>query len=488
MLPTSRRDFLGQSLGLAAGLSLGGSISRAEEQRTPRKVGANDRINVAIMGIRGRGQAHLDEFLKLKETNVVALCDVDSRTFAGSIKKIEGKGGKTPRCEQDIRRILEDKNIDVISIATTNHWHALGTIWAVQAGKDVYVEKPVSHNVSEGRRMVEFARKYNKIVQTGTQSRSSGGIRAAMEYMHSGKLGKVTLARALCYKPRGSIGQAGGEQPVPAEIDYDLWLGPAPKKPLTRKNLHYDWHWMWDYGNGDLGNQGIHQMDLARWGLNKGTLPNSVQSLGGRFAYVDDGETPNTQLVFMDYGDSQLIFEVRGLATEPLLGAKVGNIFYGTEGTIVFGDGGAVLLSKAGEKLEAFKGHGEDHFANFIKAVQSRDVNDLAADIEQGHLSSALCHIGNISYRLGKPEPFNPKTKAFGDNKEAYESLARMEEHLAKNRDTATGQSLTPATMKYQLGRKLTVEPKTESFVGDQEANAQLTRPYRAPFVVPAKV
>jgi predicted dehydrogenase len=488
MLPTSRRDFLGQSLTLAAGLSLGVAATRAEEQRTVRKVGANDRINVAVMGIRGRGQAHLDEFLKLKETNVVALCDVDTRTFASSIKKVEGKGGKTPRCEQDIRRLLEDKNIDVISIATTNHWHALGTIWAVQAGKDVYVEKPVSHNISEGRRMVEFARKHNKIVQTGTQSRSSGGIRAAIEYMHAGKLGKVTLARALCYKPRGSIGKTEGEQTVPKEVDYDLWLGPAPQKPLTRKNLHYDWHWMWDYGNGDLGNQGIHQMDLARWGLNKNALPQTVQSLGGRFAYVDDGETPNTQLVFMDYGDSQLIFEVRGLATEPLLGAKVGNIFYGTEGMIVFGDGGAHLLSPKGEKLQTFKGPGTGHFENFIKAVQSRNTIELNADIEQGHLSSALCHLGNISYRLGKPEPFNPRTKAFGDNKEAYESLTRMEEHLTKNRDTATGEPLSLASMKYQLGRKLTLEPKTESFVGDQEANAQLTRQYRAPFVVPARV
>jgi predicted dehydrogenase len=489
MLPTNRREFLGQSLGFAAGLTLGSALPGvAEEPRRVRKVGANDRINVCVMGFNSRGQGHIDEFLKLPETEVVALCDVDTRTFARSIKKVQDKTGKTPRCEQDIRRILEDKHIDVISIATTNHWHALGAIWAVQAGKDVYVEKPVSHNVSEGRRMVEFARKYGRIIQTGTQSRSSGSIRAAMEFMHAGKLGKITLARALCYKPRGSIGKADGEQPIPSEIDYDLWLGPAPKRPLMRKKLHYDWHWVWDYGNGDLGNQGIHQMDLARWGLNKHELPRAVQSLGGRFGYVDDGETPNTQLVFLDYGDSQLIFEVRGLSTEALHGATVGNIFYGTEGMIVFGSGGAVRLSPSGEKLQTFKGEGEKHFANFIKAVQSRQVSDLSADIEEGHLSSALCHLGNISYRLGAPAPFNPRTQAFGDNKEAYASLARMEEHLAKNRDETTRELMKPVEMKYQLGRKLTLEPKSETFVGDREADALLTREYRAPFVVPAKV
>lgn len=484
MLPFSRRDFLRSSLGLAAGMTAAHGLPLlAETPVAKKKAGPNDRINVCVMGIRGRGQSHIGGFLGQKETTVTALCDVDSRTFADSAKLVEEKTGKAPRCEQDIRRILEDKNIDVISIATTNHWHALGTIWAIQAGKDVYVEKPVSHNVSEGRRMVEFARHHNKIVQAGTQTRSDGGVRQAIEFLQAGKLGKVQIARALCYKPRGSIGKVSGQQTIPAEIDYDLWLGPAPKKPLMRKNLHYDWHWMWDYGNGDLGNQGIHQMDVARWGLGAKSLAKGVLSLGGRFGYVDDGETPNTQLVFLDYGDQQLVFEVRGLKTDPLQGARVGNIFHCTDGYLVIGaeKSRPTAFNLKGEKIETFSGGGVDHFANFIKAVQSRNPGDLNADIEEGHLSSALCHLGNISYRLGNDAPFNPRTKAFGDNKEAYETLARTEEHL-------TGNAIKLNETAYRLGRKLALYPGAETFVNDKEADALLTRQYRAPFVVPAKV
>ena len=194
---------------------------------------------------------------------------------------------------QDIRRLLDDKSIDAISVATPNHWHALATIWACQAGKDVYVEKPVSHNVSEGRRMVEAARKYERIVQTGTQCRSHKGIQDAIDFLRSGKLGQIYMAKGLCYKPRGSIGHKP-DGPVPANVDYDIWLGPAPKRPFNPNRFHYNWHWNWDYGNGDLGNQGIHQMDLARWGLGKNELPKAVMASGGRFGYSDDGQTPNT--------------------------------------------------------------------------------------------------------------------------------------------------------------------------------------------------
>jgi predicted dehydrogenase len=481
----SRRDFVRGSLGVAAGLSAGAGLPLLADQAVAKKkAGPNDRINVCIMGIRGRGQAHLGAFLGHKDTTVTALCDVDSRLFADSAKTVEDKTGRGPRCEQDIRRILEDKNIDVISIATTNHWHALGTIWAIQAGKDVYVEKPVSHNVSEGRRMVEFARHHKKIVQTGTQSRSDGGVRQAIEFLRSGQLGKVQIARALCYKRRTSIGKVTGEQEIPKEIDYDLWLGPAPKRPLTRKNLHYDWHWVWDYGNGDLGNQGIHQMDVARWGLGVKALAKGVQSLGGRFGYVDDGETPNTQLVFLDYGDQQLVFEVRGLETKGLLGAKIGNIFHCSDGYLVIGAEDKTpptAYTLKGEKIQTFRGGGENHFANFVKAVQSRNVSDLNADIEEGHLSSALCHLGNISYRLGTQADFNPRTKAFGDDKDAYDTLARMEEHL-------TGNHIKLNETRYQLGRKLAIDTGAETFVNDKEADALLTRPYRPPFVVLAKV
>lgn len=377
--------------------------------------------------------------------------------------------------------MLEDKNIDIVSIATPNHWHALAAIWAMQAGKDVYVEKPVSHNVSEGRRIVEAARKYNKICQTGTQSRTNAGMRQAMAYVQSGKLGKIGLARGLCYKLRPSIGKVPGEQEPPKTIDYDLWCGPGPKKPLLRKNLHYDWHWTWDYGNGDLGNQGIHEMDKARWGLGKNELPKSVLSIGGRFGYVDDGETANTQICFFDYGDCQLIFEVRGLPGKDLLGAKVGNIFYGSDGYLVCPsyDSG-VAFSAKGEKIETFKGGG-DHYANFVQSVRSRKHTDLNADIVEGHLSSALCHLGNISYRLGSLVPFSTKAKAFGDDKEAFDSFSRMQEHLRDNKvPIDEGQ--------YRLGRQLAINKQTETFVNDKDADVLLTREYRNGFEVPAKL
>jgi predicted dehydrogenase len=394
---------------------------------------------------------------------------------------VEKKQGKAPKFEQDLRRVLDDKSIDIITTATPNHWHALVSIWAMQAGKDVYVEKPVSHNVSEGRRIVEAARKYNRICQTGTQSRSSEGLQQAMEFLHTGQLGKVKVARGLCYKPRGSIGKVSGPQPIPKTVNYDLWCGPAPMKPLMRRKLHYDWHWTWDYGNGDLGNQGIHEMDKARWGLGVHELPRSVISVGGRFGYLDDGQTANTQICVYDYGDAQLIFEVRGLPTGPLRGVKVGNIFHCENGLLVVPNyRSAVALTSDGKEIRRFAGGG-DHFANFVKAVRSRKSSDLNADILEGHLSSALCHLGNVSYRLGTMQPFSKETKTFGDDKDAFETLARMNDHLKENK-VPLDKTL------YHLGRKLAFDPKTETFVGDKEADTYLTRNYRSPFVVPAHV
>jgi hypothetical protein len=351
----------------------------------------------------------------------------------------------------------------------------------MQAGKDVYVEKPVSHNVTEGRRIVEAARKYKRICQTGTQSRSSKGLQEAIAFVQSGKLGKLQVSRGLCYKPRGSIGKVDGPQSIPKTVDYDLWCGPAPKKPLMRKRLHYDWHWVWDYGNGDLGNQGIHEMDKARWGLGVNQLPRSVMSVGGRFGYVDDGETANTQVCIYDYGDQQLIFEVRGLMTDPLRGARVGNIYHCTDGYLVVPNyHGGIAFTKDGKEIQRFEGGG-DHFVNFLKAVRSRNNSDLSADILEGHLSSALCHLGNISYRLGSLQPFSKKTEAFGDNKEAFETFARMEEHVRDNKVPLDSTS-------YRLGPKLLFDPQAERFVDNSAADALLTREYRSPFVVPERV
>ena len=384
---------------------------------------------------------HVSGYAKHKgHARITTICDCDTSVIGSAMKAIADVNGSEPKYVQDVRRVMEDPNIDIVSIAMPNHWHALASIRACQAGKDVYVEKPVSHNVREGRKIVEAARKYERIVQTGTQCRSHKGIRDAMAFLHAGKLGSIYMAKGLCYKPRGSIGHQPDGTP-PASLNYDLWTGPAEMRPYNPNKLHYNWHWIWNTGNGDLGNQGIHQMDLARWGLNKREFPRAFQGSGGRFGYVDDGETPNTELVAFDFEDSLLQFEVRGLATNDEMGVKIGDLFFGTEGVLAirsYTDWQVFRHTKRGdlEKAEGGTGGG-DHFGNFLDAVRARDPKVLNADIEEGHLSSAYCHLGNIAYRLG---------------------------------------------------RKLKIDPSTEAFVGDAEANAMLTRKYREPYVVPESV
>ncbi len=368
-----------------------------------------------------------------------------------------------------------------MSIATPNHWHALAAIWAMQAGKDVYVEKPVSHNVSEGRRIVEAARKYNKICQTGTQSRSTKGMREAIDYIHSGKIGEVKVARGTCYKRRKSIGERG-VYAVPSDVSYDLWGGPAPLVEITRPKFHYDWHWQWLWGNGDLGNQGIHQMDIARWGLGVNTLSSSVISYGGRWGYTDAGETANTQVVSHEFGDKSLIFEVRGLETPPYKGSMSGVIFEGSDGYVVMGsyESGSAF-DKGGALVRKFAGGG-DHFGNFVSAARSRKVGDLNADILEGHLSSALCHLGNISYRLGSSTTMadaGDRAKEIKTHDNALDTFTRMGEHLKANQ-------LELDKLPVQFGQLLTVDVGSESFAGDDAANAMLTREYRAPYIVPA--
>jgi predicted dehydrogenase len=475
----NRREFIRDSAALSALLAgLGNSKARpAKDAKAAKKGDIHDQLRIAVIGVNGRGRDHVKELAGRPDCFVATICDADQAVVGPAMTLAEKKQNKTPKYEQDIRKVLEDKTIDVVTIATPNHWHALAAIWAMQAGKDVYVEKPVSHNVSEGRKIVETARKHNRICQTGTQIRSSAGVREAMDYLHSGKLGKVHVSRGLCYKSRPSIGKVEGEQPISKTINYDLWSGPAPIKPLMRKHLHYDWHWIWDYGNGDLGNQGIHQMDVARWGLGKNELAKCVISIGGRFGYIDDGQTANTQICVFDYGDSELIFEVRGLKTDPYKNARVGNIFHCAEGYLVLGSyEGAVAFDPNGQVIKKFGGGG-DHFGNFLQAVRNRKMEELHADILEGHLSSALCHLGNTSYRLGKPQPFSQKSKAFGDDKDAYETLARMEEHLKAN-------SVPLDATSYQVGRKLAIDSKAEKFVNDKEADALLTREYRKGFAI----
>jgi predicted dehydrogenase len=452
-------------------------------QDQPASKSANERLNVACVGVKGRGGSHISAWAAKPDTVVTYVVDVDSTIGNNRVNEIEKRQGVRPKLVDDMREALEDKSVDIVSVATPNHWHSLMAIWAMQAGKDVYVEKPVSHNVSEGRRAVEAARKYKRICQTGTQCRSNPGMRELIEYVKSGKIGQVKVARGLCYKPRGSIGPKG-EYPIPSDINYDLWCGPARMLPLTRKNLHYDWHWIWEYGNGDLGNQGIHQMDIARWGLGVNELCKQTFSYGGRLGYEDAGETANTQVCVHDYGDKSLVFEVRGLRTDRYKGAGVGVIFECTEGYAVSPSyEGGTVFDKDGNKIVDFKdGDDKYHFANFLAAVRSRKLTDLNADIEEGHLSSALCHLGNISYRLGTPMSAEDAGKAVADLKttdNAKDTLERTLAHLKDNR-------VDLAQAKIQVGPVLPFDPKTESFPGNEKAGAMLTREYRAPYIVPA--
>jgi predicted dehydrogenase len=415
-------------------------------------LGANDRINVAVVGLRGRGRDHITSYSKLPEARIAAVCDIDQAQIERAVQFTDKLTGSKPqKTYQDIRKLLEDKDVDAISIATCNHWHALATIWACQAGKDVYVEKPASHEIWEGRKMVEAARKYNRMVQVGMQSRTTEHKIRAMQLLQEGAIGKVYMARGLCYKRRKSIGhQPNG--PIPAGVDYNTWLGPAPMRPFNPNRFHYNWHWFWDTGNGDIGNQGVHEMDIARWGLNKKTLPSIVTCEGGKFVYDDDQETPNTELAVFKYDDCELQFEVRGLLTggEGAIdyadgnNGYVGNMFYGSDGWMSVDLKGFQIYLGEDRKVAKEMKHVEPeewtttpHVQNFLKAVRSRNPKDLTCDIEEGYFSAALCHMANISYRTG---------------------------------------------------RKLHFDPKTERFVNDEEANSYITRKYREPFVVPENV
>jgi predicted dehydrogenase len=462
----------------AAATTPGLMVAEEKQSSSP-----NEKLGVACVGVKGRGGSHISAFAGRKDTEILYICDADRDIGNDRAEGVGKKQGSKPKFEEDIRKVLEDDSVDIVSIATPNHWHALGAIWAIQAGKDVYVEKPVSHNVSEGRRIVEAARKYGKICQTGTQSRSNPGMQQVIKAVHDGKIGDVKVARGLCYKPRGSIGERK-EYDVPKSVNYDLWTGPAEMLPLTRKSLHYDWHWQWPYGNGDLGNQGIHQMDLARWGLNVDELCKGVISYGGRFGYEDAGDTANTQVVVHDYGDRSLVFEVRGLKTGDYKGSKIGVIFEGTDGYAVIPSySNGTIFDKDGNKVQSYSGGG-DHFGNFVSAVRSRKHEDLNADIEVGHLSSALCHLGNISYRMGDMLNANECLERMASIKTTENVSATMERFLSHLRDN----SVRVEGDVVLTGNLLPFNPKTETFVGNEKADLMLTREYRAPFIVPEKV
>ncbi|MEO8351104.1 MAG: Gfo/Idh/MocA family oxidoreductase [Chthoniobacteraceae bacterium] len=485
----NRRTFLKSSIAAAAAVSL-------PARTYAQSPGANSDIRVAVIGFNGRGNDHIKGYLGQKGVRVVALCDVDTSVLTRGKDQLQKKGAEV-ETYQDIRKLLENKDIDAISIATPNHWHSLAGIWGMQAGKDVYVEKPVSHNVWEGRQLVKAADAHQKIVQMGVQSRSAIGLASALEWLQDGPLGKLQYVRGLCYKPRPSIGQAEGPLQIPEQIDFDLWCGPASNEPIHRKKLHYDWHWVWNTGNGDLGNQGIHQMDIARRFLGEDALSPKVFAVGGRLGYKDDGETPNSMFIVHDYEKAPLIFEVRGLpeksgskSMDKYRGASIGVVVQYEKGHVLcpnYND--ALVFDESGQEVRKFNRSSpvkngpttENHYENFITAVRSRKPSELTGKILDGHISSGLCHTGNISYLVGKKSSPEVMREKMEGNKEALDSLARLLAHLEANEVAVEQDQLT-------MGEFLKMDPATERFVGNAEANALLTREYRKPFVVPATV
>ncbi len=488
----NRRTFLKTSALVSAGAAFSARSWGAV-------AGANGDIRVAVVGLNGRGKSHLNSLSKISGVRLVAICDVDTAVIEKTKANL-GAAAKGVKTFVDLRELLASPDIDAVTIATPNHLHSLQAIWALQAGKDVYVEKPVSHNIWEGRQLVSAATKYNRVVQCGTQIRSGAGLQEAVAWVRAGNLGKITASRGFCYKRRDTIGKTSGPQPVPSTVNYDLWCGPSPKTDLLRKRLHYDWHWVHVTGNGDVGNQGIHQMDVARWFLGESGLPRQTLSVGGRLGYVDDGNTPNTQVVIHDYPSAPMIFEVRGLPAKPGAAAAGGeddgnsrrsgmDNYRGVGvGNVVDCEGGSVVVpsytaatayDKAGKVVKEFKGS-DRHMQNFIDVVRSRKTADLYGKIEEGHLSSALCHLGNISHVLGKAAAPEALREKINGNKLLAEAHGRMSEHLAIN---GVDLAKTPLT----LGVPLTIVPGKEKFTGEfsREANPLLTRQYRAPFVVP---
>lgn len=427
----SRRSFLRTAATGALVAAVAPSAVHAEVKKPviiPASVkGANDRIRVAVLGINGRGKTHIEEVMGLAEKSnveVAVLCDPDMNLLQEQSKGFEQKYGRKVAIEQDFRRTYDDKTIDAVTLATPNHWHALQTIWACQAGKDVYVEKPATHNIAEGSKIIEAAYKYNRIVQHGVQLRSSVAIREAVKHLEEGLIGRVYMSRGLVYRWRPDIGNKGISQ-IPQGLDYDQWCGPAPMRPFSKNLVHYNWHWHWNYGNGDVGNQGIHETDLCMWGLGVNSLPERITSMGGKFLWDDCKEVPEIQTSIYHYPKQKKIiqFEVRNWCTNLEDGAGVGNIFYGDKGYLVV-KGYDTYESYLGEKREkgpsrSEKGELTLHFQNWFDAIRARDMSIQNGPVQTGALSSSLAHLGNISYRLGRQLEFDPVAERFTGEGEA---------------------------------------------------------------------
>jgi predicted dehydrogenase len=465
----------------------------------------NDSVGLSIIGAGGRAGDHIQNYKKNKFVKILYICDPDSKRAESRCLEIERELGYKPKALTDFRQSLEDKNVSAISGATTNHWHALASVWALQAGKHVFMEKPLTHNIHEGKAIVAAVQKYKLIFQTGTQCRSAKNVQDVVKYVHDGGIGDVKFVRGICYKRRKAIDTLG-DYPIPKEIDYDLWSGPAQIKPLTRKNFHYDWHWQRYYGNGDLGNQGPHQTDIARWFLGIERFPNAVISYGGRLGYdiekkdpnyIDAGDVANTEVSIYDYGDKSIVFETRGLVTEPILvpntkdaGTLVGVIAYGSKGYALQGFAlkgqtynQSAIFDLEGQLVKKFTS-GENHYDNFIDALIKNDPSAVTADARCGALSAAISHLGNISYYLKEKNKIDvddlkkelKNIKSFDDNET---TLNRTVEHLQKN-----GVDLKKTPLS--LGALLNIDAEKEEFINNPEANTMLSRDYRKGFEVPS--
>ncbi len=469
----TRRDFLKSAMTAGAVMTL----------PSAHVLGANDRVRVGLIGCGGRGVgAHLPGFANQAGVVVVAVSDPDTEHMAGAAKIIESKYGNKTDQYSDMRKLLDRKDIDVIANATQNYWHGLSTIWACQAGKHIYVEKPLSHYIWEGRQMVNAARKYNRIVQCGTQHRSEVHFAQSIQWIHEGNLGKIKYVVAFDNKPRSSCGKRETPLPIPDSLDYDLWCGPAKKVPIYRDKLQYDCSFDWNTGDGESCNQGVHEVDVARWCLGEEQLPRRVISLGGRFVFNDACDVPNSQITYYDFPTAPVLYEVHNL-TKAKDSQEMPNFRGEGVGVIVECEGGSVSLyrgiawDKDGKEVRKFTGGG-DHFANFIAAVRKGDPKVLNAEILVGHVSTAVCHAGNISYRLGKKASRKQMQKQLAKTPLFVPVFERFMEHLAAHEIDVDAPTVT-------LGPWLNIDTKNERFRGSKEANRLVRGFYREPYVVP---
>jgi predicted dehydrogenase len=492
-----RRSFLKRAGAGALTLGLRG-IGLAASSPTG-VAGANDDVRLAVVGIGsveakggvgGRGRQLIHALRLVRGARIVALCDVDQRVLARQAAELKDQG-QPGAVYGDLRRVFDSKEVDAVILATPNHWHGLATIWACLAGKDVYVEKPISHNIWEGQQMVAAARKYGRIVQAGTQARTSSAMQEAIAWIQSGEIGPIRFGRVLLYRERSSIGKVTASTPIPPEVDYDLWCGPADKLPLRRRQLHYDWHWVWNTGSGEMGNNGVHHIDVCRWAMKLHTAAPRVISLGGRFGFDDDGETPNTQVALLDYQLTPIYCEIHGLPEKK--GSNVMDSFLNTRlGAVIHCEGGyfagahlsGAAFDTQGKKIRDFgpttwEAMDSGHLANFVAAMRSRKVADLNADVLQGHLSATCCHLANISHRLGKTATAEVVAERTKTDPVLSDAVVRYHEHLRANQiDFAGSENLGPA---------LSFDPKLERFTGEfaDQANPLLRRAYRGSFAVP---